>query len=114
MTTDTEFGSLETEMNRGYLQILVLVALERRMYGYAMIRLFEQTGYAVEENTLYPLLRRLEKNGWIQSEWDVGEDRPKKYYRITERGVSMRERALAIWTGQNEILKKMEEVSRNA
>ncbi len=85
---DVEFGSFETEMNRGFLQVLVLVALERKMYGYGMIKLFEQTGYAVEENTLYPLLRRLEKNGWIKSEWDVGEDRPKKYYRITEAGAA--------------------------
>jgi PadR family transcriptional regulator PadR len=114
MTTDTEFGSLETEMNRGFLQVLVLVALERRMYGYAMIRLFEQTGYAVEENTLYPLLRRLEKNGWIRSEWDVGEDRPKKFYVITKAGAAVRERALTIWAGQNEILTKMREANRHA
>jgi PadR family transcriptional regulator PadR len=111
---DAEFGSFETEMNRGYLQVLVLVALEQRMYGYGMIKLFEQTGYAVEENTLYPLLRRLEKNGWIKSEWNVGEDRPKKYYRITERGASMRERALAIWDEQNGILEKMKEANRHA
>jgi DNA-binding PadR family transcriptional regulator len=111
---EVEFGSFETEMNRGFLQVLVLVALERKMYGYGMIKLFEQTGYAVEENTLYPLLRRLEKNGWIKSEWDVGADRPKKYYVITERGVSMREQALAIWDGQNEILIKMKEANRHA
>ena len=111
---DTEFGSLETELNRGFLQVLVLVALERKMYGYGMIKLFEQTGYAVEENTLYPLLRRLEKNGWIESEWTVGEDRPKKYYVITSRGASVRERALAIWADQSEILTKMKEASRHA
>jgi DNA-binding PadR family transcriptional regulator len=111
---DVEFGSFETELNRGFLQVLVLVALERKMYGYGMIKLFEQTGYAVEENTLYPLLRRLEKNGWIKSEWDVGEDRPKKYYLITEGGAAVRERALAIWTGQSEILNKMKEANRHA
>ena len=111
---DVEFGSFETELNRGFLQVLVLVALERKMYGYGMIKLFEQTGYAVEENTLYPLLRRLEKNGWIKSEWDVSEDRPKKYYVITGAGASVRERALAIWSGQSEILNKMKEANRHA
>lgn len=111
---EMEFGSFETELNRGFLQILVLVALERKMYGYGMIKLFEQAGYAVEENTLYPLLRRLEKNGWIKSEWDVGDDRPKKYYVIAEGGLSVRERALAIWAGQNEILAKMKEANRHA
>jgi PadR family transcriptional regulator PadR len=113
-TMDAEFGSFETEMNRGFLQVLVLVALERKMYGYGMIKLFEQTGYAVEENTLYPLLRRLEKNGWIKSKWDVGEDRPKKYYIITDLGVSVRERALTIWEGQKEIVSKMKEANRHA
>ena len=111
---NAEFGSFETELNRGFLQILALVALERKMYGYGMIKLFERAGYAVEENTLYPLLRRLEKNGWIESEWDVGEDRPKKYYIVTEAGASVRERALAIWAGQNEILNKMKEANRHA
>jgi len=111
---DVEFGSFETELNRGFLQVLALVALERKMYGYGMIKLFEQTGYAVEENTLYPLLRRLEKNGWIKSEWDVGEDRPKKYYIITDMGLSVRARALAIWDGQSEILNKMKEANRHA
>jgi DNA-binding PadR family transcriptional regulator len=78
-----------------------------------MIKLFERAGYTVEENTLYPLLRRLEKNGWIESEWTVGEDRPKKYYVITDRGASVRERALTIWAGQSEILLKMKEASRH-
>jgi PadR family transcriptional regulator PadR len=110
---DPELSSLETEMNRGFLQVLVLAVLERRMYGYAMIRHLEESGYAVEENTLYPLLRRLEKNGWITSEWDVGEDRPKKYYVITDKGRSIRGQALAIWAGQSEILTKMEEANRD-
>jgi len=114
LTMETEFGSFETELNRGFLQVLVLVALEQRMYGYGMIKLFERAGYAVEENTLYPLLRRLEKNGWIKSEWDVGEDRPKKYYVITETGASVRERALAVWAGQNDMLNKMKEANRHA
>ncbi len=108
---DAEFGSFETEMNRGFLQVLVLVALERKMYGYGMIKHFEQKGYAVEENTLYPLLRRLEKNGWIKSEWDVSEDRPKKFYVITDKGRSVREQALLIWVGQSDILNKMKEAN---
>ena len=111
---DPELSFLETEMNRGFLQVLVLVLLERKGYGYGMIKHLEEIGYAVEENTLYPLLRRLQKNGWIKSEWDVGEDRPKKYYLITEGGAAVRDRALAIWTGQSEILNKMKEANRHA
>ncbi len=112
--TENEFSSFETEMNRGFLQVLVLVSLETKMYGYGMIKLLGEMGYSVEENTLYPLLRRLEKNGWIKSEWDVGEDRPKKFYVITDAGRSVREQALAVWSRQNEILRKMEEARRHA
>lgn len=106
---DPELKSLETEMNRGFLQVLALVVLERRMYGYGMIRHLEEAGYAVEENTLYPLLRRLEKNEWIRSEWDVSEDRPRKFYTITEKGRSVRERSLALWSGQDAILRALKE-----
>jgi len=106
---DPELKSLETEMNRGFLQVLALVVLERRMYGYGMIRHLEEAGYAVEENTLYPLLRRLEKNEWIRSEWDVSEDRPKKFYTITDKGRSVRERSLALWSEQDAILKALKE-----
>jgi PadR family transcriptional regulator PadR len=108
-----ELGSFETEMNRGFLQVLVLAALEQKMYGYGMIKLFGEMGYAVEENTLYPLLRRLEKNGWIASEWDVGEDRPKKFYLITEKGKNVREQALMIWAEQNDILNRIKEAHRD-
>lgn len=106
---DEEFKALETEMNRGFLQALVLAALERKMYGYGMIKHLEGLGYAVEENTLYPLLRRLEKNGWIASEWDVSEDRPKKFYVITEKGRAARSQALALWEEQNAVLSRMKE-----
>ncbi|MCJ7582256.1 MAG: PadR family transcriptional regulator [Candidatus Aminicenantes bacterium] len=94
----------EAEMNRGFLQILVLAALEKTMYGYRMIKTFEKMGYAVEENTLYPLLRRLEKYGLIKSEWDVSESRPKKFYIITETGIATRRALLNKWDTQTKIL----------
>jgi PadR family transcriptional regulator PadR len=110
---DPELGFFETEMNRGFLQVLVLVALEQKMYGYGMIRRFEELGYRVEENTLYPLLRRLEKNGWIRSEWDVSEDRPKKFYSVTERGKLVRDQALKMWAEQTAILDGIKEAARH-
>lgn len=111
---DPELSFLETEMNRGFLQVLVLVLLERKGYGYGMIKHLEEIGYAVEENTLYPLLRRLEKNGWIKSEWDVSGDRPKKFYAVTDCGRTVREQALAMWAEQAEILNTMKEADRDA
>lgn len=106
---DPEIGNFETEMNRGFLQILVLALLEKDMYGYAMVRTIRDLGYEVEENTLYPLLRRLEKNGWVKSKWDVREDRPRKFYGITDEGRSLRAELLGIWRKQDQILRQLTE-----
>jgi PadR family transcriptional regulator PadR len=59
---DAGFGSLETEMNRGFLQILVLVVLERKMYGYGMIKHLDEMGYAVDESTRYRLRDRVRRH----------------------------------------------------
>jgi len=104
---DPEIGNFETEMNRGFLQVLVLALLEKDTYGYAMVRTIRDQGYDVEENTLYPLLRRLEKNGWIRSKWDVSEDRPRKFYGITDAGRALRTKLLAIWKKQNDVLSEL-------
>ncbi len=102
---DNELGSIETEMKRGFLQLLVLVLLENDAYGYAMVRAFRDMGYEIEENTLYPLLRRLEKKNLIQGKWELGEERPRKFYAITAAGREMRAGLLAIWKKQDEIIK---------
>jgi DNA-binding PadR family transcriptional regulator len=55
------------------------------------------------------LLRRLEKNGWVRSKWDVSEDRPRKFYGITDSGRSLRTELLDIWEKQDRILKHVME-----
>jgi DNA-binding PadR family transcriptional regulator len=102
---DTELGSIETEMKRGFLQLLVLVLLEKDAYGYAMVRAFRDLGYEVEENTLYPLLRRLEKKGLIHGKWELSEERPRKFYAVTQAGREMRAGLLDIWQKQDGIIK---------
>jgi DNA-binding PadR family transcriptional regulator len=97
----------ETEMNRGFLQVLVLVLLEKNMYGYAMVKQLEERGFTLEENTLYPLLRRLEKKGLIKSKWDTSKDRPRKFYVITKVGQDVRTELLRIWEEQNELLDRL-------
>jgi len=104
---DLNIYQFEAEMNRGFLQILVLAALEKKMYGYMMVKTFGKMGYSVEENTLYPLLRRLEKYGLIKSEWDVSEGRPKKFYIITETGKTTRRALLNKWDTQTRILTSL-------
>ena len=110
---ELETGNFEAEMNHGFLQILVLALLEKEAYGYSMVRNIRDLGYEVEENTLYPLLRRLEKNGWIRGKWDLGEDRPRKFYSITEAGRSLKLKLLGIWKKQDEILKRIIEEKKH-
>lgn len=104
---EPDIGSLETEMNRGFLHILVLALLEKEMYGYSMVKHIESLGYKVEENTLYPLLRRLEKNGWIASKWELSEDRPRKFYAVTAAGRAIRDSLRGIWKNQNRVLENI-------
>jgi len=109
----TDIIPFETEMNRGFLQVLVLVLLEKSRYGYSIIKQLEEKGYALEENTLYPLLRRLEKKGLIKGNWELSEDRPRKFYIISEEGRAIRHQLLEIWHGQNEILNHLLEENKN-
>ena len=110
---DNELGSIETEMKRGFLQLLALTMLEKDSYGYAMVRICRDLGYDIEENTLYPLLRRLEKKGLIQGKWELGEERPRKFYAVTNSGREMRDRLVAIWKKQDEIIKHISKENKN-
>jgi DNA-binding PadR family transcriptional regulator len=110
---EIEISPFETEMNRGFLQVLVLVLLERNMYGYSMVKQLEGKGFALEENTLYPLLRRLEKKGLIKSKWDVSKGRPRKFYVITKNGRIVRTQLLAIWRQQNDVLDHLLKETKN-
>jgi DNA-binding PadR family transcriptional regulator len=103
---DFDIGKFEAEMNRGFLQILVLLCLEESMYGYKMLSTISKIGYKVEENTLYPLLRRLESKGLVSSKWEIRGKRPKKFYKITKEGKFLRKKLLKIWKNQNNIINK--------
>ncbi|MFO7611840.1 MAG: PadR family transcriptional regulator [Clostridia bacterium] len=74
------------ELRRGILVLGVLSQLDVPRYGYSLIQLLDQKGMAIDQNTLYPLLRRLEKQGFLKSDWSVEESRPRKYYAISGSG----------------------------
>jgi len=94
-------------MNRGFLQLIILTFLDVPSYGYDIIDSLEKIGYKVEENTLYPLLRRLEKKEVLISEWKVVDNKPRKYYSISKYGKELREEIMKIWSIQNLILQKL-------
>ena len=78
--------SLLSELRRGTLILCVLSQLHESYYGYALIQSLHEKGTSVDANTLYPLLRRLEKQGLLCSEWDTSETKPRKYYKRTVYG----------------------------
>ncbi|MCG5436097.1 MULTISPECIES: PadR family transcriptional regulator [Micromonospora] len=82
------------ELRRGTVVVASLVALRRPDYGYALLQRLTDHGFPVDANTLYPLLRRLEDQGLLTSEWNTAESRPRKFYRTSDEGESMLNRLL--------------------
>lgn len=78
--------NLILELRRGTLILSVLSQVKTPKYGYALVQSLEEKGVMIETNTLYPLLRRLEKQGLLKSEWETGESKPRKYYQRTAKG----------------------------
>ena len=85
------------EMKRGIIQIAALSLLRERMYGYQLVKVLATAGLDTEEGTLYPLLRRLESQGLLISEWDTAGKRPRKYYRLSGEGHEALEQLETIW-----------------
>jgi PadR family transcriptional regulator, regulatory protein PadR len=90
MMNEDEFSDLHDkltqELRRGVLVLAVLSQLLEPKYGYALIDDLSQHGLGIEQGTLYPLLRRLEEQGLLQSEWNVEGSRPRRYYVISPAG----------------------------
>ncbi|MBT2757492.1 PadR family transcriptional regulator [Mesobacillus foraminis] len=82
-------NSLTTELRRGTLTLAVLSQLRTPQYGYSLVQLLEGSGIAIDQSTLYPLLRRLEKQELVSSSWDTSESRPRKYYVLSEYGLEI-------------------------
>lgn len=95
--TDEHINQLRLELRRGIVVLAVLSQMDTACYGYSLIQRLAEQGLEVEEGTLYPLLRRLEKQGLLESEWEVGEARPRKYYRISAAGRDVLSTLSAEW-----------------
>lgn len=74
------------ELRRGTIILTVLCKLAKPMYGYNLVQELSESGIPVEANTLYPLLRRLEKQGLLESRWETAGAKPRKYYVTSDRG----------------------------
>ncbi len=87
MPADNELlSNLLMELRRGTLILSVLSQLGEPKYGYSLVQNLTQRGVEIEPNTLYPLLRRLENQGLLESRWETAGQRPRKYYQRTKDG----------------------------
>jgi PadR family transcriptional regulator PadR len=107
------FENLRLELRRGSLVVAVLAALRSERYGYTLRKTLADHGLEIDENTLYPLLRRLESQGLLASVWREENKRNKRFYRLSSDGEQMLARLLEEWEGihasVNEVLKKQQE-----
>lgn len=83
---DAGYENIALEMRRGVIVLAVLHLLQTEQYGYSVLKLLSENGFDVDQGTLYPLLRRLETQGLLESSWRVEEARPRRYYVISTLG----------------------------
>src|SRR5579875_4218348 len=93
--------SLRLELRRGCLVVAVLAQLVREHYGYTLRKALSDKGLTIEESTLYPLLRRLETQGLLTSEWREEDRRKKRFYRLSPPGQAVLTHLLVEWRGLN-------------
>lgn len=97
MNYDDIVSGLVQELRRGTLILLVLSQLKTPKYGYNLVKDLQENGIPIEANTLYPLMRRLESQGLLASEWETSEAKPRKYYKITSDGEIVFKKAAEQW-----------------
>jgi len=96
LSTDT-YENLRLELRRGCLVLAVMAALEHEQYGYTLRKALAERGLAVDEGTLYPLLRRLESRGLLASQWREEDKRNKRFYRLSDDGKRLLGQLLEEW-----------------
>jgi len=104
---DEQISKLRLEIRRGVVVLAVLSQMDTARYGYSLIQQLTAQGLEVEEGTLYPLLRRLETQGLLESEWEIGEARPRKYYRISPAGRAVLNALSAEWSETVEVMRRI-------
>src|SRR5215216_7793658 len=96
-----QFESLRLELRRGCLVLAVLAQLRAEHYGYTLRKDLADRGMEIDEGTLYPLLRRLESQGLLVSEWREEDKRNKRFYQLTAQGRAVLKALLAEWQQLN-------------
>jgi len=99
--------ALALELRRGVIVLAALSQLRSPRYGYDLRQVLAESGMAIEEGTLYPLLRRLETQGVLTSEWRTNEGAPRRYYVLSADGRRLFKRLTETWYGLNEVMDRV-------
>lgn len=105
--SDDLFENLRLELRRGSLTLAVLAQLRTERYGYTLRKALADDGLEIDEGTLYPLLRRLEVQGLLVSQWREQDKRNKRFYRLSPAGEVILGQLLQEWQGINASLDKI-------
>ncbi|MEM8963306.1 MAG: PadR family transcriptional regulator [Acidobacteriota bacterium] len=106
-TPDALEQQLVLELRRGLITLTVLGALRQPAYGYSLRQHLAENGFEVDQGTLYPLLRRLDGQGLLDSDWNTEGARPRKYYRLNARGSAMLETLRGHWHAMAEVVETL-------
>ncbi len=101
------FENLCLELRRGSLILAVLAELRSEQYGYTLRKALSGHGMAIDEGTLYPLLRRLETQGLLTSQWREEDKRKKRFYQLSADGTRILEQLAAEWRAINGSLDRI-------
>lgn len=99
----------QQELRRGTVVLACLLLLRRPGYGYALLDQLRDLGFPVDANTLYPLLRRLESQGVLTSEWNTEESRPRKFYRTSPDGDRLAAELVSDWKRLDASIRSLHE-----
>ena len=107
MVDSDAFGKLELELRRGVLVLATLSQLRAPRYGYELRQALADRGMVIEEGTLYPLLRRLETQGFLTSEWKIQDGPPRRYYAVNADGLALLKKLTESWQGMNATMHRL-------
>ncbi len=97
-TIQTQTQNLVQELRRGVIILAVLSQLHEEQYGYSLMKRLEDQGMQVDQGTLYPLLRRLEEQELLESNWRVESSRPRRYYALSDFGKKVLQEMTNEWS----------------
>ncbi|MES2673081.1 MAG: PadR family transcriptional regulator [Pseudomonadota bacterium] len=105
--SEEQLDKLRQELRRGVLVLAVLGSLKQAHYGYSLRKQLQDAGIDIDEGTLYPLIRRLADQGLLDSEWQQGDGRERRYYQLSSIGNTLLASLTSEWQSLNSNIAKL-------